>query len=1043
MFLKREERKVKMAVKQDFEKLLSNLKTKIDASEESASRPLIAQYIYLKYEYQNEQNMADTAENQQALERIKKGQWTEAETKRMDDLEAVVERISLSYLYTNLPVNERLYEFIHNFPIPMVPVDPNNPDGPKKRGRIDLDEEQEKVVDAEREQLRREDAAYLAEHPEDLYNTHGVTSPERYDAVNKKWDNITPYVNKEMYNDMHSLSVNGVDYSKLFQGMRFHAQAQNREAGVFCAFLMAKKGLSPDKAITFSRKDPGYQEALKEFGQFLYDNRVYGEPAVSPEETKKRIVNVVNLMKEATETLKAWKIPDIDYTDPSQVEQHKAVLMGLADMTNNFNQEFENFSKYAPNFMAVATEVLGGKKAYNDITKTWARMNSIAGMISDAYRPVSGQIDKRAMESSAKNHAFLRKLLGDLQGMFRGKTVGQYMEEMNKDPFYRLTGTTMHRLVMAISSSLNANSSIEYMEGKNKERFETIYRPQRMVLDQMLIDGFNEIVKMGAFNMMNYIGTTAKDGIVLPSLEHVFEEGITPQDSYKRMKNSEAGQKVQEITNSAFDKFTTLILGKDEMLEFLNKTDLDTIKIDGKTPEELYGEKYAFIEDEADRNLMIKAEVVNEITRGGKEVSVENYALSGDGKLERVEDNRITYSKVQLDDMTAYVMELNDLHENFIKVRDLFKKYQDDPKANFERGAKAEGSDLYQNMVKALNACITKTDVKSNQNATVDDIQKAMLEYQKAADIYYNARKGRIIGPITGKGQVRLGLADDAKEFINQRCDKLNILSRSFYTPKAEGKNPSPSIGTIYKGIEFKSELQGNVVKPETFRANHLVKGEYERKLDAAQAEMEERNKDLENNAVYKAVMKGNYKYPLEKWNEIQEKSVKIIETAEEHLKQIKDAQQKDFAVDYELRFKKVPELKDPLTRYVLGNHPDGLDANATESDVNEVYDRATEVITCQILANRGKRTLAQGIALEGKSMDDFRGVVHESLMESKAFHGPKAENMAKLMENNQLKDSFMRAYAQKQADAAQNAKNKKNIDLDKANEKKNTIKIN
>ena len=147
--------------------------------------------------------------------------------------------------------------------------------------------------------------------------------------------------------------------------------------------------------------------------------------------------------------------------------------------------------------------------------------------------------------------------------------------------------------------------------------------------------------------------------------------------------------------------------------------------------------------------------------------------------------------------------------------------------------------------------------------------------------------------------------------------------------------------------------------------------------------------------------------------------------------------------MDYELRFKKVPELKDPLTRYVLGNHPDGLDANATESDVNEVYDRATEVITCQILANRGKRTLAQGIALEGKSMDDFRGVVHESLMESKAFHGPKAENMAKLMENNQLKDSFMRAYAQKQADAAQNAKNKKNIDLDKANEKKNTIKIN
>lgn len=1015
-----------MAVRQDFEKMMVELKDKIAATkDEFASRPLIAKYIYLKFEYEKEETMTDTPENQSAIDRMKKDEWTPEESKRLAQLKAVIGAITLKGTISNLPLNERMYEFVHSFP---VTEDYEN---------INFNEEQRKIIRAEAEELRREDVAYLANHPEDIYNAHGLPSNERYAAINKKWRLVENVINKEMYADMSTLTVNGVGYRELFAGMRFNQDADNRQAGVFCAFLMAKKGMTPDKALTYGRKDPGYQEALKEFAQFLYDNRVAGEPPLTQKQIKERTANVLLLMQGATESLNKWKMPDIDYTDPAQIEQHKVVLMKLADLTTNFNQEFENFTKHVPDVKAVAVDTLGSRQAFSNITKTWTKFNNIGGLIQDAYQEYKGVLTPNIVRAKAQSVAFSRGLLGDYQKMFRGKTFGEYMQEVEKTPFEKFAGSTLQRLINAVNNGIPEAAAKQYISGENKDAFEKIYSTQRIALNNLAIENFNDTMKDGVSGMFGAIEIELNSKNLAANLEEVMADDISPQESYRRMKNSPAGEGMMLTTSFVFDKFTTLVLGKDDMLDYLNKSDLETIKIDGKTPIELYGEKYAFIENDNDREIMFRAEVIKAIVKGEKSIVVENYALNADaGKLERVEDSIITYSKAKEEDMTAYIMEVNDLHDSFVKVRNLLKQYQKDPKANFSSGVAPEGSEFYRNMVKALNKCIEKTTVKSNQSATADDIQKAMLEYQKAAAIYHKERKGTIIGPITDKGKIRLGVADDAQNFINQRCDKLNILSRSFYTPMVKGESDTPSIKDICTGLSNRAKLKGENFKPEKIKPNPVLKGKYEHRLDDALREMDQRNKNLDKNPVYRRVMSGKYKYPLMKWNEIQEKTVKIIENAQEHLDSIIEGVQKENAEEYEIRLQEVEKLENPLTKYVFGDFENGVTNDTSETDRNEIYDRATEVITAQILANKSKRILAQGIAYEGKSLEDFREVVHDFLVNNKALNYPFADSFAKLMEENKFKDTFMNSYLNKQAEAEKNNQKNKNMDKNITNNK-------
>ncbi len=159
-------------------------------------------------------------------------------------------------------------------------------------------------------------------------------------------------------------------------------------------------------------------------------------------------------MKEATDSLNKWKMPDIDYTDPVQVEQHKEVLMNLAQLSNNFNQEFENFTKSIPDFKAITVEALGSKQAYNQIINTWTKFNTVAALIDDSYKEIGEPITPRATRLIANTKALTRCVLGDYQKMFRGKTFGEYMKETEKTPIFSLAGATMGRLASVASDGL-------------------------------------------------------------------------------------------------------------------------------------------------------------------------------------------------------------------------------------------------------------------------------------------------------------------------------------------------------------------------------------------------------------------------------------------------------------------------------------------------------------------------------------------------------------------------------------------------------------
>ena len=400
----------------------------------------------------------------------------------------------------------------------------------------------------------------------------------------------------------------------------------------------------------------------------------------------------------------------------------------------------------------------------------------------------------------------------------------------------------------------------DYLTGKNND-FEVEYEKRLPAIKKDALLDVNDICNELADNFQ--ISLTI-GGSINEAINEVFEGDPSPEEMLRRMKETKAGRKIDERLNYAFYKLEDSSDGSTKFYCAAGITGIDRFRIDGRSPKELWGDKYASIKDANDRDMLIKTELFKELLLGNSQIVAENYVITNDNKIIKQGAYKLTYTPKEIESYRSFIAEVDALHENFEKVQKLFEKYQKDPEANFG-GEKKEGSKLYRDMIKALKKCLDTT--AGSSDATKEDIFKAIQEYQKTAETYYKERKGVVTGPVTSKGIVRLGLAEDAMNNLMERYDRLHILSEGLDLDVGKyDRAGRKAIRNIRYHIIRAEENRGRKLEHKDFKMEVVKKQPFYSENKKAKKKAAERNKNYTENPVYQQVKAAYPKTYMKNW---------------------------------------------------------------------------------------------------------------------------------------------------------------------------------
>ncbi|MBO4863819.1 MAG: hypothetical protein J5517_05615 [Eubacterium sp.] len=667
-----------------------------------------------------------------------------------------------------------------------------------------------------------------------------------------------------------------IDNDQLFQGVSMAAQRTPTQLSLFRIWLMGEKNIPAEKAFSFNTKDDNCAEYLKEYSKFLYDNRVShvnGLPDLKQSEIEEHAVNHYKIFKKATENLKKFKFPDIDYTDSKQFEKHKAFLFNFGGMGVDFGQEVANFTKNVPNAPKYAKKVFGSNAEYGRMMDTWQDISAFGRTFNNAFKADQFDMAQKNETAAYIGASVRRYFLKKQSDEIRGKTFAEFIAEKSKNP---IKDFAFEKDIMNMKTSFENDIESDqmlkdYLSGKNND-FEAEFEKRLPKIHKKTMLEVNDILKESANNFL--VGFTVRTD-ARKAFPEFLKGDPSPEEKLKRLKETKGGKNIESSINYLFYKLEESVDGSMKLLNAAGKDGLDRLRIDGMSPREIWGDKYASVKDPGDRDLLIKSEVLEEMFFGTKKVTAENYVVTNENKIAKAGEFQLTYSQDEIQKYQSFIAEVDELHQGFEKVQKLFQKYQKNKNANFEPNAGKEGSIHYRKMIKALNDCIEVTDL--NHNHSKEELFKAIQSYQMAAENYYNERKGSITGPLTSKGKIRLGLAEDAMNNLMQRFDTLNILSKGLDLDASKyDKESRYSIKNFALRISNSESMKDRKIGSKDFKYDNVKKQPFYSENVKAYKKAVKRNKDYNKSPIYKQIKEQYPRNYMRMWCKAQDGAEEI-----------------------------------------------------------------------------------------------------------------------------------------------------------------------
>ena len=585
---------------------------------------------------------------------------------------------------------------------------------------------------------------------------------------------------------------------------------------MFYFYLMAEKGLSFEEMIQkIPPKEKGgeaekeYHDYLTDYWKFVKDNPIQAldkegkkEPPISADKRKQSIANWANMYSKCANKFAEYRFPNIDYSKGSEVAKHLKELYFFSNIMQDFQQNMESFM--LPN--SVDTRIASGSydKMYLD-ARNWCGLQGFAYGLDKAFFTKPGNNKNRKL-TAAVNRTALRNFTPTVAGKTSGemqqnaiKLMHQSMDLINVQSDL-ISGDLLSSPEMMNNPNLKTAVINQVLRGEAHPGFEHEAENLLHQTQEKTITRKNcKVTCLVTQEFQNRLGGMPGYVANKAAVDRLFEGNPSPQESYNRLKELDDGKYINRL-NELFHDFE--LEGMATFREAAGVEFMDTIRIDGKTPMELWGEKYSFIKNPVERQVMFQAEVLHEYFHGTSEITADIYLADENYKPVM---HQIAIAKSPITIKRGFDL-LDRITEYHNKIHEDLRNF-----ANAENARNDEDRQrcLFQPEIKRLQDAMIRvyetSDVNDAHKGLFSDFHKALKEYEEASKDYLQKVKDNnglaVSGDQNNKSetlrraeQKRLEMANngiteckDIAADIHSECQNFGILISDKNDPLERG----------------------------------------------------------------------------------------------------------------------------------------------------------------------------------------------------------------------------------------------------------------
>ncbi len=637
------------------------------------------------------------------------------------------------------------------------------------------------------------------------------------------------------------LNSGSAEDKKIYTALNFTVDRPNNQADIFAFYLMAKKGMNLETALSITPESEGYTQYVREFKEFCQNHPVRDpdQPGVITDNHKQNINEWTDIMTESAKKISEYRFPDIDYADPAQVMEHNNVLGRLSSLYINYTQEFEKLLGDGRN--AYAESHVGGKDKFIMAQKPVTGLAPFLSGLKTAYMPTAAS-DFDLSKYNRDPNRYTRELAENRTNFaagfgknIAGKTIGEIVSGSTPEADYEYIIPSM--TILHPRPLFKDNEGVNYLMYGNKE-VDKAAEENRSYFQDLARKNFNS--NCIYLNTKTFIDTLAiqnrpsndnanPEPVLKDQLKDLFANNDSPDKMLNAIRDGKKtlGQKL----SVAFHK----LLDTNNFNSYHNKLGMaskyDIFRIDGKTPEQLFGEKYEGIKNEADRELLIQAEIANAICNSDKTVVIEQNLIGKNNEIRKA-DPIVVAGNDKLDGATdAFFSSLKHLQNDLKDQLDALLSTQKDKEANITKN-KTEGSKYYQPLVKALNDCYEASRFDSTAGKNDKSLETLMTNLKKLKDVsetYYRERDN-IFSAKRTNGKIRKNVAGYLKGELPYVAEKLKELAADAGIKKISDMYDETMINqglaTAYNKYQKTLTIRGKKTGPD--RLNNLSPDAYD-----------------------------------------------------------------------------------------------------------------------------------------------------------------------------------------------------------------------
>ena len=549
-----------------------------------------------------------------------------------------------------------------------------------------------------------------------------------------------------------------------------------------------------------------------QFYQFVKANPVKpgtGQPPIPDDQLEQAYGNWSRVFINATEKIKSFRIPEIDYRNKEEVKENMALLTAFSYAATNTPNHFRFlFRKQAVgmNPMRVFKEVAGGEEKLREFNSFWAKLSTPMTAFHFGFIKPAPYHDGDHNEAIMVAHAGARYFGTNVMQEIKGKTAAQaaeyavekgwttYLKEMTTNPYQNIMNASEQIKTSVIDavkylSNLPSTSFIDAADNFAKTKKEEIQKnvssdvSTSYATDSVDIDWADakqELIQIpddDAQGMMNFLENEG----------HYTKSNVAIRQN-NQIINIAGMRKGKDFLCENVDKLFGKLESRDMACEQLGIKKVDLILIDGQTPSEKWKEKYANVQDTVLKEQLLFLEVFREIALGRSDIFFRTFAVKDDKFTEiaplKAFPKRDAKMVQVYDNVHSYGYGVEEILAALKTNRDELAATQSNRRANFYSQDGQEGYEKYRKYTKSLMKLIRLLE---KENAGEENTKKEILDGFDAlianTDSYYSAHSYSLRRGLWSKrGRDRKNISRRMVSSVRQLKEKFLDLRKTFET---------------------------------------------------------------------------------------------------------------------------------------------------------------------------------------------------------------------------------------------------------------------